>query len=335
MAPESIDKYRIERELGSGTFATVWLGYDPDLDRRVAIKVLGDNWSRNKDVRDRFLEEARILWRLDDPRIVRVFDTRVTPEGQPYFVMEYADAGSLQDRIQQHIADKKFYTVTEAVTISRDIAQGLVVAHGHRIVHRDLKPSNILFSTSHVIGKGENGQPAERLLMADFGIARQLATSSGYTITAGTPYYMAPEQADPRQGQGPDERADIYSAGVILYELLTNRVPYPFDSISQIIHAQTAGDRPPIHELRPDVPDALAHAIDTALQPDPYHRYASAGEWSRALDQAVPLGTRQSQPEFTIDPEEYRRRLDEERRQQLNSGGKGGNNGSNHGGGGN
>lgn len=289
MVQPRLEKFQIQRELGSGTFATVWLCYDPGLERQVAVKVLADNWTRNADMTRRFLQEARILWRLNHPRIIRVYAADTTPDGVPYFVMEYADSGSLQSRIEERKAAGRRFSVEEAVAISRDIAEGLKIAHNSHIVHRDLKPSNILFSSTQVYDADGRQQMSERLLLGDFGIARVLEASTGYTIAAGTPYYMAPEQADPGIGSGPDERSDIYSAGVLLYELLTGEVPYPFESVSQILRAQAANQRHPVQESRPDVPNALAQAIDTALQPDAIHRFATAREWEHALRDAVPI----------------------------------------------
>ena len=282
MSGPIIGNYRIDKRLGSGTFATVWLAWDPDLERHVAIKVLADNWSADEDIRRRFLLEARILWRLDNRRIVRVFLTGTLDDGRPYFVMEYADAGTLLDRIRARKEQKKPFSIAEAVTFSQEIADGLIVAHARDIVHRDLKPSNILFSTVNVIGDEAN-EATDRLLIADFGIARQLEQASRMTVSAGTPFYMAPEQANPAPGNGPNQRADVYSAATILYELLTGTVPYPFETISQIVRAQELGARQSVRALRPDVPEGLARVIDTGLESNQANRYASAREWKDAL----------------------------------------------------
>ena len=282
MSGPIIGNYRIDKRLGSGTFATVWLAWDPDLERHVAIKVLADNWSADEDIRRRFLLEARILWRLDNPRVVRVFLTGTLDDGRPYFVMEYADAGTLLDRIRARKEQRKPFSIIEAVTFSQEIADGLIVAHARDIVHRDLKPSNILFSSVKAIGD-EDHEATDRLLIADFGIARQLEQASRMTVSAGTPFYMAPEQANPTPGNGPNQRADVYSAATILYELLTGTVPYPFETISQIVRAQEIGARPSLRRLRPDVSEGLAHVIDTGLESNQEHRYASAREWKDAL----------------------------------------------------
>ncbi len=282
MSVPSIGSYRLERRLGSGTFATVWLGWDPDLERHVAIKILADNWSMDEDVRNRFLQEARILWRLDHPRIVRVFLTGTLEDGRPYFVMEFADGGSLHDRIQRRKAQGQSFSIHDAIELSCDIADGLIVAHSRGIIHRDLKPSNILFTRTRSVGTDDSTE-SERLMLADFGIARQLERATHMTITAGTPYYMAPEQANPTPGQGPNQQSDVYAAATVLYELLTGDVPYPYESISQVIKAQERGDRKPVRSLRPDVPEGLARVIDTGLESGLEHRYSSAKEWKDAL----------------------------------------------------
>ncbi len=277
-----VGNYRIEQRLGAGTFATVWLAWDPGLERHVAIKVLADNWSTNEDVRRRFLDEAKILWRLEHPRIVRVFLTGTLDDGRPYFVMEYADAGSLLDRTEDHKAQGQPFSIAEAVTLSCDIADGLIVAHARGIIHRDLKPSNVMFTKTRGIGDTSSGEQ-ERLMLADFGIARQLERATHMTIAAGTPNYMAPEQYNPQPGASPNQQSDVYSAATVLYELLAGVVPYPYSSVSQIMRAQEQNDRKPIRELRAEVPDALAAAVDKGLASSLAERFRSAEEWRAAI----------------------------------------------------
>ncbi|HEU5425111.1 MAG TPA: serine/threonine-protein kinase, partial [Nitrolancea sp.] len=279
-----IRNYQVKQRLGSGTYASVWLAYDPGLERDVAVKILADNWAQDDDIRRRFESEAKILWKLKDPHIVEVYGVGTLDDGRPYFEMEYADAGTLQDRIREQRDKQQFYSVAEAVRLSREIAQGLAVAHEQGVVHRDLKPSNILFKRARVVGRTTEESPT-RLLLADFGIARQLEQANKLTVAAGTPYYMAPEQANPTPGRGPDERCDIYAAATILYEMLGGSVPYPFETVSQIVRAQERGERQGIRALNPDVPPTLAQIIDTGLEPDPEHRYRSAREWKAALDE--------------------------------------------------
>ncbi|MDJ0925591.1 MAG: protein kinase [Acidimicrobiia bacterium] len=268
---EKIGRYTIERVLGSGSFATVWLGHDAELDVDVAIKVLADNWVHDEDIRQRFLEEARILWRAQSPHIIRIHHIDVLEDGRPYMVMALADRGSLEDRMGERARSRRQFTIDEAVETSLDIASGLEAAHALDIVHRDLKPSAVLFQS--VAGSDE-----PQLVLADFGIAKSIAQSKT-TVATGTPHYMAPEQAEGRV----DQRTDLYSAAVILYEMLAGRVPYAFESLTEVIRAQAAAPPTAIELLRPDTPPALAAAVAKALAHDPDDRFGSVAEWVEAL----------------------------------------------------
>jgi hypothetical protein len=275
---ENVGRYRIDRVLGSGAFATVWLGHDDELDVDVAIKILAENWLHDADIRQRFLDEARILWRAQSPNIVRIHHIDVLEDGRPYLVMAFADQGSLEDRIRDRVTNRRQFSVTEAVEISVAIATGLEAAHALNIVHRDLKPSAVLFQSIP-------GTDRTQLVLADFGIAKSIAQSKT-TVATGTPHYMAPEQAEGRV----DRRTDVYSAAVILYELLAGRVPYAFDSFAEVIKAQTAAPPAAIDLLRPDTPPALASAVAKALSRNPDDRFGNATEWKNALIAAVPGG---------------------------------------------
>ncbi len=272
---ESIGRYAIERVLGSGAFATVWLGHDDELEVDVAIKVLAENWVHDEDVRQRFLDEARILWRAQSPNIIRIHHIDVLDDGRPYMVMALADQGSLEDRMHERAVSRRQFTVAEAVDVSMAIATGLEAAHALDIVHRDLKPSAVLFQSIP-------GQDDPQLVLADFGIAKSIAKSKT-TVATGTPHYMAPEQAEGRV----DERTDIYSAAVILYEMLAGRVPYAFDTLAEVIRAQAAGPPVAIGLLRPDTPPALADAVGKALSHNPDDRFAGATEWKQAIAAAA------------------------------------------------
>src|SRR5262245_28398338 len=138
--PARIGPYRVERLLGVGSFATVWLGHDPTLDARVAVKVLAENWSHDLRVRERFLEEGRLLWRLDHERLIRVHTVGETDDGRPYLVMDWAEDGSLRDRLTAGSVP-----AAEALSILRETAAGVAVLHENGIVHRDLTPGNVLF----------------------------------------------------------------------------------------------------------------------------------------------------------------------------------------------
>jgi eukaryotic-like serine/threonine-protein kinase len=247
--PASIGPYRIERLLGAGSFATVWLGYDPSLDARVAIKVLADNWSHDLRVRERFRDEGRLLWRLDHDRVVRVHGLGDLPDGRPYLVMAWADGGSLRDRLESGPIE-----VDAALRLLREIAAGVAVLHREGIVHRDLSPGNVLF-------RGD-----DQVVIADLGLAKAIAAASGLTARAGTPGYMAPEQDDPLAVV--DTRTDVYGLGRLGQRLL-GRTP--------------AADG----RLRPDVPPRVGDVLRTATQRRPGDRYRDATVFGAALDRAL------------------------------------------------
>ena len=278
--PHYLGRYRAERVVGTGAFATVWLAHDETLGAPVAIKVLAENWAHDPEVRERFLEEARILWRADSGHIVRIHNVDELPDGRPYFVMDYADRGTLAERMADRVARGQRWSIDEAVDVSLAIASGLEVAHALGIVHRDLKPANVMFQS---IAAHHGDVRDERLILTDFGIAKSLARSRGTTIATGTPHYMAPEQAEGRA----DERSDIYSAGVVLYELLAGRVPYPADSLARLLASQTAAPPQDIGELRDDVPVPLANALARSLAADPAERWQTVAEWAAALSAAA------------------------------------------------
>ena len=272
---ERIGRYRVERMLGTGAFATVWLATDELLDATVAIKVLAENWSHDDDIRRRFTEEARILWRLDSEHVVRVHTVDHMDDGRPYFVMDHADAGNLEARMRARKDESRPYTVDEAVSMSMAIADGLAAAHRQGVVHRDLKPSNVLFRT---------GSTGERVLLADFGIARSLEAARGpTTISAGTPHYMAPEQS-----QGRAMRAsDIYAAAVVLHELLVGAPPFPYDSAGQVIRAQLTETPADVRIARPEVPAPIAELVARGLSLEPEERPADGDAWKAALGEAA------------------------------------------------
>jgi len=258
--PARIGRYRVDRRIGSGSFATVWLAHDQVLDAPVAVKVLADNWAHHLDIRERFLEEARILRRADSDRVVRVHDLGDLEDGRPYFVMTYADRGTLADRLAAGPLP-----IPLAVRYGADTARGLAVLHAVGAIHRDINPANVLLCT------GRDGI-GERVLVADLGLAKAAAHGSGFTLTVGTPGYVAPEQL---AGAGLDRRTDVYSVGMLLHHLLTGVAP------------ATDGTRPrPPAELRPEVPAAVDAVVRQATAVRPEDRFPSAGALADALDAA-------------------------------------------------
>ena len=241
--PERIGAYDVDRLIGAGSFATVWLAHDPVLGGHVAIKVLADNWSHDLRVRERFLEEGRMLWRLDDEHLVRVHGVGEMIDGRPYLVMAWADRGSLQDRLRAGPM-----TTADGLALLARIADCVAVLHRHEIVHRDLTPANILFR-SHADGN-------ERVLVGDLGLAKALAVASGLTGRAGTPGYMAPEQD--RSVAVVDARSDVYALGVLGRQILGDGPVTP--AVAALLDAAVATDP----DDRPTDAAAFADAVRNA-----------------------------------------------------------------------
>ena len=260
-SPVLIGSYRIERRLGSGSFATVWLGYDESLGARVAIKVLADNWSHDLRVRERFRDEGRLLWRLDHDRVIRVHAVGDLPDGRPYLVMAWADGGSLRDRLAVGNV-----TVGAGLHLLRQIAAGVAVLHREGVVHRDLTPGNILFRSGRA--GSPSGRGDEQVVIADLGLAKALAAASGLTARAGTPGYMAPEQDDPLAIV--DTRTDVYGLGRLGIRLLC--VP--------AVRSRDA-------QLRPGVPPRIGDVLRTATAHRATDRYRDATAFGAALDRAM------------------------------------------------
>ena len=262
-APLQIGSYRIERLLGVGSFATVWLGFDPALGARVAIKVLAENWSHDLRVHERFLDEARLLWRLDHERLVRVLAVGELNDGRPYLVMAWAEGGSLRDRLAAGPL-----RVGRSLALLREIAAGAAVLHDNGIVHRDLTPGNILFRC--LPSEQEPDEfGAGHVLIADLGLAKAIAAASGLTARAGTPGFMAPEQDDPLAVV--DARTDVFGLGRLGTRLLCDPT-------------KARGTSAP---LRVGVPPKVADVLRKATAYQAADRYADAAAFGAALDRAT------------------------------------------------
>lgn len=267
-----IGRYRLDSVQGVGAFATVWRGWDPDLEVTVAVKVLADNWAHHRDVHERFLEEARLLRRIHDPRVVRVHDVGVD-DGRPYFVMDFVSGGTLADRVGAISAQ-------EAVATAVAACHAVQALHDHDVLHRDVKPSNLLVS-----GDG-------RVLVSDLGSAKRLAEASGITVTTGTPAYMAPEQA---RGEPMDARTDVYALGVLAHELITGQLPFagPLDRAADGRSGLTGAGRGVDAALtcalasKPGARHASAKALADALETKDGDRTGDAPAWLVAVIMAV------------------------------------------------
>ena len=243
LTEQSIGRYHILEKLGEGGMATVYKAYDTRLERNVAIKVLRTDQfipAQLEMVLQRFEREAKSLAKLSNPNIVNILDFG-EHEGMPYLVMEYLPGGTLKKKLGQAIPWQ------EAIHALLPVARGLAYAHKHGVIHRDVKPANILIS--------EEDAP----ILTDFGIAKLLEGTDGHTLTGsgvgiGTPEYMAPEQ-----GMGAstiDERADIYSLGIVLYEMVTGRKPYIADTPMAVVLKQMTDPLPRPTKFVPDLPES-------------------------------------------------------------------------------
>ena len=256
------DRYRIERELGAGGMATVYLAQDLKHDRKVAIKVLREELSASLG-KERFLREIKVAAALQHPHILPLYDSGEA-DGLLFYVMPYVDGLSLRDKLVK----EGELPIGDAVRILRDIADALTEAHRHGVVHRDLKPENVMLRGRHA-------------LVMDFGVAKALSEATGRQslttagIALGTPTYMAPEQAvaDPQV----DHRADIYAFGVVAYELLAGRPPFTGANPQQILAAHVTAAAEPVTTHRA-MPPALAALVMRCLEKRPADRWQSAEE---------------------------------------------------------
>ena len=262
-------RYRLEAKLGSGGMSTVYLASDQTLDRPVAVKVMHREMSEQPDQLERFRQEARAVAKLSHPNVVAVIDAG-EDAGHPYIVFEYVEGETLKQRIARIGA----LEIQEALAYAIEIARGLTVAHAHSMVHRDIKPQNILIDAEG------------RAKLTDFGISRQLE-QEGMTATGrvlGTTDYVAPEQA---MGQGVDTRSDIYSLGVVLYEMLVGQVPFHADSQVGVAMKHVNEELPDVQRRRPEVSAAVALVVERATAKSPDHRYQQIGEMIEDLSTAL------------------------------------------------
>jgi serine/threonine protein kinase len=270
--PARLGRYAVRRRIGSGGFATVWLAYDEQLDSPVAIKVLAENWTEDSHVRQRFLEEGRYLRKVESPHVVTVYDAGALDDDRPYLVMSYADQGTLADRLE---ADG--LTVPQAGEVVRQIGEGLHALHQRGVLHRDVKPANVLFRTVDP----EHDGTLVRAMVGDLGLGKALDVSSRLTMIAGTPSYVAPEQA---QGEHLDARADEFSLAALAFLLLSGRPAYSHSSLSA---AAAPPPPPPLSTEERPFSDAVDAVVRKGLSPDREDRYPDVLVFVDALRQAL------------------------------------------------
>jgi eukaryotic-like serine/threonine-protein kinase len=262
-------RYRLEAKLGSGGMSTVYLARDDTLDRPVAVKVMHREMSEQEDQLQRFRQEARAVAKLTHPNVVAVIDAG-EDGGHPYIVFEYVKGETLKQRIARVGA----LDTQESIAYAIEVARGLSVAHARNMVHRDIKPQNVLID--------DEG----RAKLTDFGISRQLE-QDGVTATGrvlGTTDYVAPEQA---MGKGVDPRSDIYSLGVVLYEMLIGQVPFHADSQVGVAMKHVNEDLPDVQRRRPEVSAAVALVVERSTAKNPAERYQTVAEMIDDLETAL------------------------------------------------
>src|SRR2546423_1015261 len=262
-------RYRLESKLGSGGMSTVYLALDTTLDRQVAVKVMHREMSEQPEQLARFRQEARAVAKMSHPNVVTVIDAG-EDGGHPYIVFEYIEGEPLKQGIQR----LGRLPVQEAVAYAIEVGRGLEPAHARNMVHRDIKPQNVLID------------PEGHAKVTDFGIARQIE-QQGVTATGrvlGTTDYVSPEQA---MGQDVDPRSDVYSLGVVLYEMLSGDVPFHADSLVGVAMKHVHEDLPDVQKRRPEVSSAVVAVVERSTAKDPERRYQHIGEMLNDLQTAL------------------------------------------------
>jgi predicted Ser/Thr protein kinase len=269
-------RFRIEGEIGTGGMGTVYRATHLGLERAVAVKIIKPEFAADRDVTERFMREARTMARLRHPHAAMIFDAGNLPDGRHFIVMEYVEGVTLSEAL----AREGCFTPERTVSIASAICDVLQEAHKLGIIHRDLKPSNIMLN--------ERG-----ICVLDFGVAKVLATSAdsastcattGSGVIIGTPRYMSPEQC---MGQRVGARSDLYSLGVLLYEMIAGRPPFTDLLASAVLVKQATLQPPPLPRLRQDLPRPLALAIHTMIAKRPEDRPASAAAARSMLERSL------------------------------------------------
>ena len=273
-------RYRIERKVGEGGMSFVYLASDVAAPVRYAVKVLSPSLARDENAMARLRREAGLGIRLEHPNVCHIMRLGETEDGLVYVVMPFVEGELLSDREQR----RGPLPLAEAAKFARDIAAGLHVAHQLRIVHRDLKPENVMIAP--------DGLGGERAVVMDFGLAKErragaeLEKLTATGIVLGTPEFMSPEQL---RGKPLDGRTDVYSLGLVVYEMLTGRLPFTGRTQQEMMIARLRGDPLPMREVRPDLsfPEGVERVLQKALAREVGARHQSAPEFALAFQQAA------------------------------------------------
>jgi serine/threonine protein kinase len=264
-------RYRLKRRLGAGGMSTVYEARDSVLERPVAVKLLAEHLAGDDAFVARFRREALAAARLVHSNIVQVYDSGYDESSHRHFiVMEYVEGRSVAEMLREH----RQFDIPEAVGIAEQACHGLAYAHRHGVIHRDVKPGNLLVRDDGVVK------------LADFGIAKAAEDSRITQVGSvlGTAAYLSPERA---RGQEASPSADVYSLGVVLYQLLAGRLPYESNSLTELALSQQEGAPEPVATLNPDVPPELSRAVSVCLSASPEQRYATADDFCRAIQQGI------------------------------------------------
>jgi serine/threonine protein kinase len=285
---QTLGNYRIVERIGRGGMATVYKAYQPALERYVAVKVIHQQLASDEEqFLKRFHREAKSVATLRHPNIVQVFDFGIQDD-LSYMVMEYLDGTTLKAELNALAQKGETMPLAQVLSIFQDIAKAVAYAHRRGMIHRDIKPGNVMLTSKGVV-------------LTDFGVAR-IVGGAQYTATGavtGTPAYMSPEQG---QGERGDERSDVYALSVVLYEMVTGRVPFDADTPLAVIFKHISDPLPLPRQLNPAIPEAVEQVLLKGLAKEPDDRYQAVAEMSKALADAASSEALAPAPETVVFP---------------------------------